>query len=105
MVKVCLVTLVERHVGEIAIVRILLDQHDVLGADRLDYRPRDRRLTRTCSAANADYHILLTMRRTNSPNTSAVRNPVSITCSCSIVPAVIPAAKFVMHEMPSTFIP
>ena len=52
MIKICLVTLVKRHVGQIAVIRILLDQHDTLAADRVNDRPRDGRFSRTRSAAD-----------------------------------------------------
>ena len=43
MVKIGLVTFVERHIGEIPVIGILLDKHDVLLADGVDYRPCDGR--------------------------------------------------------------
>jgi len=49
-------TLVERHISQISIIRILFDQYYLFGSDGIDYRPCDRRFARTCSTADANYH-------------------------------------------------
>src|SRR4051812_35981636 len=104
MVKIRLMPLVQRHVGKIAVIRILLDEHDIFGADRLDDLLGDGRLPRACPAADADDHIRLITLRSSSPKISATRAPVSITSEWSIS-CCIPAARFVMHDMPSVRIP
>src|SRR5687767_4511906 len=109
MIKIRLVPFIQRHIGEVAVIRVLLDKHNIPRADRLDDLPRYRCLARTCSPADADYHfytlpqrrrdaekceqklsslrlrvsavqfILTIIRLSNSSKTSATRAPVSIT--------------------------
>jgi hypothetical protein len=43
MIEVGRIPIVQRHVLEIAIVKILLDENDFVGADRLEDAIRDRR--------------------------------------------------------------
>src|SRR6476620_6052259 len=97
--------LVERHVRKVAVIRVLLDEHHILDAYRLHDRSRDRRLSRASTSADADDHMLLITLRRSSPNTSATRAPVSITSEWSISSPDIPAARLVMHEIPSVRMP
>ena len=82
MVKICLMTFIKRHVGEVSVIRILLDQNYFFSADRSNDRPRDRCFSRASSAANTNYHLTLKMILLNSSlKTSATFAPVSITSS------------------------
>src|SRR5688572_6585422 len=56
MVEVCLMSFVERHVSQVAIVGILLDQNDVCAPDRVNDRTGDRCLPRTCSSTYSYEH-------------------------------------------------
>ena len=56
MIEICLLTLVERHIGKIAVIRILLDKHHFSRTDRFDNSSGYRRFPRPSSAANSDYH-------------------------------------------------
>ena len=44
MIKVCRVTIIERHVHQIAVVQILLDKNNLVSPDRFEYPIRYRRL-------------------------------------------------------------
>src|SRR5436190_14999958 len=56
MIEIRLMTFIERHVRKIAVIRILLDQDDILAPDSLHDRTRYRGLSRTGSTANANEH-------------------------------------------------
>jgi len=46
----------KRHVREIAVIRILLDKHDLFLTDRLDDRTCNSCFAGTSPAADTDYH-------------------------------------------------
>src|SRR5438552_282725 len=56
MIEISLMTLVQRHVREISVIRVLLHENNVSRTDSLNDRLRNRRFPRARSAANSDYH-------------------------------------------------
>lgn len=58
---------VQRHVTEVAVIRILLEIHDVLGADRRDDLLRYGSLTRAGPATDADNHSVVIVPLTDKP--------------------------------------
>ena len=56
MIEVGRVAIIQRHVLQIAIVQVLLDENDFVGMDGFENAIGDRRLPRTCAAADANYH-------------------------------------------------
>src|SRR5882762_3828984 len=56
MIEIRRIAIVERHVFKIAIVKILLDEDDLVSADRLQNPISNCRLTRAGAAADADDH-------------------------------------------------
>jgi hypothetical protein len=59
MVVVDSVPKVERHIAEVALVRVLLKIDDVTGANRRDDLLRNGRLARARAPADTDYHSVI----------------------------------------------
>jgi hypothetical protein len=58
VVKIRLFARIERHIAHIAVIRILLDQNHIARANCFDNLSRNRCFSRTCSAADTNYHFL-----------------------------------------------
>src|ERR1043165_1708674 len=56
MIEVCEAAVIERQIGEVAVVGVLLDENYFAGADRFKDAIRDGGLSRSRSTRNANYH-------------------------------------------------
>src|SRR6185369_3709706 len=56
MIEICHATEIERHIGEVAVVGVLLDENYFTGADRFKNAICNRGLSRSSSTRDADYH-------------------------------------------------
>ena len=61
MIEISLMTLVQRHVREISVIRVLLHENNVSRTDSLNDRLRNRRFPRACAAANSYNHSILVL--------------------------------------------
>src|SRR5687767_9553371 len=56
MIEIGDAAIVEREVGQVSVVGVLLNENDFTGTDRFENAIGDCRLARSCAATNADYH-------------------------------------------------